>query len=800
VLIRRDKSAAHVAPGSTVDIDEADVEVGHRKSAAAGVPAVAVSMKRTLDAMGVRRTASTLLRLNQVDGFDCQGCAWPDPAPEQRKHAEFCENGAKAVAEEATTDLLEPEFFAEHSVAELATHSDYWLGKQGRIVHPMVRRRDATHYEPISWADAFAMVGETLRGLDGPDEAIFYTSGKTSNEAAYVYQLFARAFGTNNLPDCSNMCHESTSVALSETIGIGKGSVSLEDVHTADLVVISGQNPGTNHPRMLTALEIAKENGARILSINPLPEAGLLRFRNPQTVRGLTGVGTGLSDLHLPIRVNGDHALWQAFGAVLLEHGAIDRDFIERHTAHFEEYAAHARALDWDAVERATGLERALIREAAEMLMASSATVHCWAMGITQHRNSVNTIKEFVNVALLRGDIGRPGAGLCPVRGHSNVQGDRTMGIWEKAPDHFLDALRDEYGFEPPREHGWDTVDSIRALRDGKARFFMGLGGNFVSAAPDTLITEEAMEKADLTVMVSTKLNRSHVRCGQAALILPALGRSERDRTGGVDQRVTVEDSMSAVHASRGPLRPAGPLLRSEVDIVCGVAEATLGPDSPVPWSSYRGDYTHIRHAIAHVVPGCAAYDEKVRQPGGFVLPHPPRDSREFPTEEDKAIFSVSPLDVLHVPEGRLLLQSLRSHDQFNTTIYGLSDRYRGVSGGRRVVFVHHDDVAALGFDNGDLVDLVSEWEDGIERTAPAFRIVEYDTPRGCAAAYYPEANPLVPLDSTARGSNCPTSKSVIVRLEPATRKAATRSDQGSQAEVGADRDHKSRFQPRHLS
>jgi formate dehydrogenase major subunit len=804
VLIRRDKSAAHVAPGSTVDIDEADVEVGHRKSAAAGVPAVAVSMKRTLDAMGVRRTASTLLRLNQVDGFDCQGCAWPDPAPEQRKHAEFCENGAKAVAEEATTDLLEPEFFAEHSVAELATHSDYWLGKQGRIVHPMVRRRDATHYEPIAWDEAFALVGETLKGLDSPDEAIFYTSGKTSNEAAYVYQLFARAYGTNNLPDCSNMCHESTSVALAETIGIGKGSVSLEDVHRADLIVISGQNPGTNHPRMLTALEIAKENGARILSINPLPEAGLLRFDNPQTVRGLAGRGTGLSDLHLPIRVNGDLALWQAFGAVLLEHGAIDRDFVERHTAHFEEYAAHVRAVDWDAVERATGLDRALIREAAEMLMASRATVHCWAMGITQHRNAVNTIKEFVNVALLQGNIGRPGAGLCPVRGHSNVQGDRTMGIWEKAPDHFLDALRDEHGFEPPREHGLDTVDSIRALRDGQARFFMGMGGNFVSAAPDTLVTEEAMEKAELTVMVSTKLNRTHVRCGHTALILPALGRSEQDRTGGVDQRVTVEDSMSAVHASRGPLKPAGPLLRSEVDIVCGIAEATLtddrGPDSPIPWASYRADYTHIRHAISHVVPGCAAYDEKVRQPGGFVLPHPPRDSREFPTEEDKAIFSVSPLDVLHVPEGRLLLQSLRSHDQFNTTIYGLSDRYRGISGGRRVVFVHHDDVAALGFDNGDLVDLVSEFADGIERTAPAFRIVEYDTPRGCAAAYYPEVNPLVPLDSTARGSNCPTSKSVIVRFEHASGKAAWRTDQGTQAAVGADREHKSRVQPRHLS
>ena len=485
---------------TVTDIDENDVQVSRRKHAAAGVPAVAVSMKRSIDAMGFRRTAQTLLKLNQVDGFDCQGCAWPDPDPEHRHHAEFCENGAKAVAEEATTDHVKPEFFAEHSIAELEERSDYWLGNQGRIVHPMVRRRDATHYEPISWTDAFTLIGETLKGLDSPDEAIFYTSGKTSNEAAFAYQLFARAYGTNNLPDCSNMCHESTSVALAETIGIGKGSVSLEDVHTADLIVISGQNPGTNHPRMLTALEIAKKNGAKILAINPLPEAGLLRFKNPQKVRGLSGVGTGLADLHLPIRINGDLALWQAIGALLLEDektigGVVDHDFVERSTVHFEEYAAHLRSLDWDAVERATGLGRGQIREAATMLRESTATVHCWAMGITQHRNAVATIKEFVNVALLRGDIGRPGAGLCPVRGHSNVQGDRTMGIWEKAPSHFLDALRDEYGFEPPREDGLDTVDAIRALRDGKAKVFVGMGGNFVSAAPDTLVTEQAMQR-----------------------------------------------------------------------------------------------------------------------------------------------------------------------------------------------------------------------------------------------------------------------------------------------------------------
>ncbi len=573
------------------DIDEKDVEVGQPKQSAAGIPGIAVAMKRTIDSMGVTRTARSLLKLNQVDGFDCQGCAWPDPDPSHRHTAEFCENGAKAVAEEATTDHLMPHFFEQNSIEDLRNHTDYWLGHQGRLIHPVVRRRDAEHYEPISWEEAFDLIGETLRGLDSPDEAIFYTSGKTSNEAAYAYQLFARAYGTNNLPDCSNMCHESTSAALAETIGIGKGSVSLEDVYGAELIVISGQNPGTNHPRMLSALEIAKKNGAKILSINPLPEAGLIRFKNPQNVRGLAGPGTGLSDLHLPVRINGDLALWQAFGALILEAeeaagndgSVLDLDFIERHTTGFGDWAREIKNLDWDRVEESTGLTREQIREAADMMLASKATVHCWAMGITQHRNAVATIKEFVNVAMLQGNIGKPGAGLCPVRGHSNVQGDRTMGIWEKVPSHFLDAIRDEYGFDPPRENGHDTVDAIRALRDGKAKVFVAMGGNFVSAAPDTVVTEEAMEQAELTVHVSTKLNRSHVRCGHTSLILPALGRSERDDTGAGNQRVTVEDSMSAVHASRGPLKPASKFLRSEVDIVCSIAEATLGTDGPGP-------------------------------------------------------------------------------------------------------------------------------------------------------------------------------------------------------------------------
>jgi len=748
------------------DINEADVEVGSPTKTAAGITAVSVALKRAVGHMGVVRSGRTLRRLNQVHGFDCQGCAWPDPAPGHRHPAEFCENGVKAVADEATKDLLGRDFMAAHPVAELAEHTDYWLNQQGRITEPFVLRAGGTHYEPIAWDDAFSLIAGHLNAVE-PDQAVFYTSGKTSNEAAYLYQLFARTYGTNNLPDCSNMCHESTSVGLAEVIGIGKGSVSLEDIHHAELIVIMGQNPGTNHPRMLTALEEAKNNGAKIIAINPLKEAGLIRFKNPQNPRGVLGKGTGLADLYLQIRTNGDLALLQAVGSLLLEWGAVDQDFVEQHTAGFEEYADARRTQDWDAVLASTSLSRAEIEQAARMFQASTRTVTCWAMGITQHRNAVATVKEIVNLALLQGNIGKPGAGVCPVRGHSNVQGDRTMGIWERAPEHFLDALRDEFGFEPPRRHGFDTVAAITALREGRAKVFMGMGGNFVSATPDTGVTEEAMRKANLTVHVSTKLNRSHVVHGHDALILPPLGRSEQDLTGGIKQRVTVEDSMSAVHASHGPLKPASEHLRSEVDIVCSIAEATM-PKSTIPWSDFRADYTEIRRSIARVVPGCAAYDEKVDQPGGFVLPHPPRDSRTFPTEVKKAIFTVSPMAVLHVPEGRLLLQTMRSHDQFNTTIYGLSDRYRGIEGGRRVVFVHPDDITALGFAEGDLVDIVSEWEDGAERQVPSFRVVAYDQPRGCAAAYYPEANPLVPLEHTAEGSNQPAYKSVIVRLEAA--------------------------------
>ncbi len=776
------------------DIDESDLEVGGEAHTAAGITAVGVAMKRAVDSMGVRRTAQTLLKLNQADGFDCQGCAWPDPEPGHRHTAEFCENGAKAVAEEATRAMLDREFFAAHSLADLEDKTEYWLGKQGRITEPMVRRAGGTHYEPIGWDDAFSMIAGHLNRLDDPDQAVFYTSGKTSNEAAFVYQLFVRSFGTNNLPDCSNMCHESSGAALTETIGIGKGSVSLDDIHRAKLIVVVGQNPGTNHPRMLSALEEAKHNGAKIISINPLEEAGLVRFKNPQRAKSMA-LGTALTDLHLPVRLNGDLALFQAIGSLLVGWDALDRDFLATHTAGFEEYVEHLETLDWVKVEASTGLTRAQITEAAQLFRDSDATVTCWAMGITQHHNAVATIKEIVNVALLQGNIGKPGAGLCPVRGHSNVQGDRTMGVWERVPDHFLDALRDEFGFEPPREHGYDTVDAIRALRDGKVRVFFGMGGNFVGAAPDTEVTEAAMRSAALTVHVSTKLNRSHVVTGGEALILPALGRSEKDLTGGKAQRVTVEDSMSAVHASHGPLKPASKHLKSEVDIVCSMALATL-TDSPVRWADLRDDYTEIRRHISHVVPGCASYDEKVDRPGGFVLPHPPRDNRVFETKLGKAMITSTPVEVLEVPKGRLLLQTLRSHDQFNTTIYGLDDRYRGVKNGRRVVFVHPEDIRSLGFEDGDMVDLVSEWRDGTEREAKSFRIVPYDQPRGCAAAYYPETNPLVPLDSTAKGSNQPASKSVVVRLG----RPGAASDGGSQGSPGQGSGSSRTDEPHHLS
>ncbi|WP_430333220.1 FdhF/YdeP family oxidoreductase [Rhodococcus sp. ACT016] len=763
--------------GPRDDIDENGLVVSHAKDYAAGVPAVLVSMERAIEQMGIARTARTLTRLNQRHGFDCPGCAWPE-TPGHRKPAEFCENGAKAVAEEATLRTVTPEFFAAHPISELAGRTDFWLGQQGRLTHPMVVHPGSDHYEPIAWDDAYRLIADHLHGLDSPDEAVFYTSGRTSNEAAFLYQLMIRSFGTNNMPDCSNMCHESSGSALTEAIGIGKGSVSVPDLEQADLILIAGQNPGTNHPRMLSTLEKAKANGARIIAINPLPEAGLRRFKDPQKVGGVLGHGVEIADEFLQIRLGGDMALFQGLGRLLLEAEdrapgtVVDRGFVDAHCAGFAEYAAHVRTVDLDTVVEATGLTLRQLEDTARALIASERTVACWAMGLTQQAHAVATIQEIVNVLLMRGMMGKPGAGVCPVRGHSNVQGDRTMGIWEKMPEEFLAALDAEFSIESPRRHGWDTVDAIRAMRDGRARVFVAMGGNFVSATPDTATTEQALRNCELTVQVSTKLNRSHVVHGGTALILPTLGRTDLDVQATGKQLVSVEDSMSMVHLSRGRLTPVSEHLRSEVAIVCQLARELLGSVHPVPWAKFEGDYDLIRDSISRVVPGCEDYNTRVRRPDGFQLPHPPRDAREFRTHTGKANFAVNPLEWVPTPPGRVILQTLRSHDQYNTTIYGLDDRYRGVKNGRKVVFVNAADITDLGLSDGQLVDVVSEWgaADGSieERRVHDFRVVAYNTPRGNAAAYYPETNPLVPLDHVAATSNTPVSKAIVVRLEPA--------------------------------
>jgi molybdopterin-dependent oxidoreductase alpha subunit len=739
--------------------------VSQPEHAAVGLPGIYWSMKYAVSEMGPKRAAQTLSKMNHIDGFDCPSCAWPDP--DRRRAAEFCENGAKAVAWEATRKRVGAEFFAQHSVADLLEHDDHWLEHQGRLTEPMYVAPGGTHYEPIAWDAAYRLVADRLKALASPDRAVFYTSGRASNEAAFVYQLLARRLGTNNLPDCSNMCHESSGTALTEMLGEGKGTVTYDDIaFESGLILIAGQNPGTNHPRMLTALEEAKRRGARIVAINPLPEAGLIKFRNPQSARGVSGVGTKIADSHISIRLNGDLALFAGLNKLLTERDAVDRDFLARYTDGYDVAARSWASLDWSTIEAHSGLQRGEIEALAEDVQAHDRVIVCWAMGLTQHKNAVATIREIVSFLLLRGNIGRPGAGAAPIRGHSNVQGDRTMGIWEQMSDDFLDAIRDEFGFEPPREHGKDTVAALRAMRDGDVDVFVGLGGNFAVATPDTAVATAAMENVGLTVGVQTKLNRSHLHHGREALILPCLGRTERDVTSAGDQFVTVEDSMSMVHSSRGRLLPGSPLQRSEVQIVCGIADALFGSTSAIDWRGMAEDYTVIRRHISHVVPGFHAFEDRVAHPGGFQLPNAARDSREFETSTGKAHVTANPLTVVDVPTGHLLLQTLRSHDQFNTTVYGYDDRYRGIKHGRNVVFVNPDDLSALGFADGDPVDLVSVADDG-ERRLCGLRAVAYPTSVGCAATYYPEANVLVPLDAVADESNTPVSKSLVVRLEP---------------------------------
>ncbi len=762
-----------------------ELRVDRPKRSVAGPSGVVHALQHALRQMGPTRTAQTLLKLNQTDGFDCMSCAWADPAAGERSHAEFCENGAKAVAHEATRARLGADFFAAHSIEDLRARDDMWLNRQGRLTVPLIRDENSTHYREATYEEAFALIVQQLRSLDSPEQAAFYTSGRTSNEAAFLYQLMVRGFGTNNLPDCSNMCHESSGLALAQTIGIGKGSVTLQDVEDAEVIIIAGQNPGTNHPRMLTTLERAKRAGAAIVAVNPLPEPGLTRYRNPQTVRGILGRGTALADHHLQVRLGGDQGVFRGLAKVLLEaedagesmvglDTVLDHAFIQKYTAGVEAYLAAVRAEPWADIVEASGVPESQIREVGRLLLGSNRTVVAWAMGLTQHKHSVATIKEIVNLVLLQGNLGRPGAGLLPVRGHSNVQGDRTMGIFERMPMVFHDRLDAAFAFVSPREPGHDTVDTVRAMRDGRVRFFMSMGGNFAKAAPDTGVTEAALQACDMTVQVSTKLNHSHLAAGRVAIILPTLGRTDRDIQASGPQRVTVEDSMSMVHASQGSLEPPSQDLHSEISIVCRLAsqlfEDASGnalPGAPqVDWLALEGDYRLIRRHIEAVIPHFEDFEARIDVPGGFRLPHPPHELREFRTKSERANFSAGELWWPKVAKGRLLLQTLRSHDQFNTTVYGNDDRYRGIRGGRRVVMVNPQDLVELGLADGDVVDLVSEFSDGVERRAPSFRVVSFDTARGCAAAYFPETNVLVPLDSTADGSNTPTSKSVVIRLE----------------------------------
>lgn len=752
------------------DINEDDLQIHPPKRAAAGVKAVTVALERGYAQAGVARTVRSMLRVNQRDGFDCPGCAWPESITGRRSPAEFCENGAKAIAEESTTRTVGSQFWADHSIAELEGKTEYWLGSQGRISEPVVIRPGDTHYSPISWTEAFALIGDHINATT-PDKCVFYTSGRTANETAFMYQLFARSLGTNNLPDCSNMCHESSGSALNPTIGIGKGTVSLEDIHHSQLVLVVGQNPGTNHPRMLSALRDCKNNGGKVVAVNPLPEAGLLNFKDPQSLNGVIGGGTTIADEFLQIKVGGDLALFQALGHLLLEEEklnpgtVVDHSFIQGQTEGFDAYRQARSVLNWEQTERATGLSRAEITKVAAMMAASKATIICWALGLTQQPHSVDTLREIINLLLLQGNFGKRGAGACPVRGHSNVQGDRTMGIWEKPKESFLAALDKEFGFTMPRDHGYDSVETQHALEKGEVDVFVSMGGNFAAAGSDTAALEEGLKKAGLTVHISTKPNRAHIVHGKTSLILPTLGRTDMDdKHPKGKQFLSVEDSMSVIHKTQGRLEPVSEHLLSEPVIVARMAQATFGGNHSVDWRAMAEDYDVIRDHISRVIPGFEDFNARIRTKNGFVLPNPPRDTRTFATDIGKGRFSVRPLEYLEAPDGHLILQTMRSHDQYNTTFYGLDDRYRGVSDGRRVILVHPEDLTELGFQDRELVDVVSTFS-GSERRANKFRLIGYPTAKGCAAAYFPEANALVHRELVARESNTPGYKAMTVRF-----------------------------------
>ena len=738
----------------------ATIDVREPSTAAGGLAAMVATTRFAVKNGGAARTTKALLAINQPAGFDCPGCAWPEA--KDRSRFEFCENGAKAIAEEATTVLATPALFAARSIDDLRGCSEHELGQLGRVAEPMVLRDGDRHYRPIGWDDALALWARELHAA-GPDRAAFYTSGRTSNEAAFLYQLVGRWFGTNHFPDCANLCHESSGVALAETLGVGKGTVQLDDFEHADLILVLGQNPGTNHPRMLSTLREAARRGANIVAINPLSEPGLMRFAHPQKPLDLMRGGVAMARSHVAVQIGGDQAFLQGVAKAVFEAGAIDHDFIATHTRGVEAYRAHVEALDWDELAIGAGVPIAAMRRLAAEYIAAERVIACWAMGLTQHAHAVPMIQEISNLMLLRGNRGRRGAGLCPVRGHSNVQGDRTMGITARPKPGFLDALDRRFGAHglvAPRGPGLDTVDTIHALRDGRVTALSMLGGNFAAASPDSDVTARALDGAALTVSITTKLNRTHLHPGRVSLLLPCLGRTERDD----GQFVTVEDSMSSVHRSMGVLAPASPALRSEPAIVADLGRHLLG--DVLPWRDLAADYDRIRDLIADVIPGFTDMNARVRAEHGFTLPNTARE-RDFTGIGGRARFVVGHAPDLRLPPGRLRMMTIRSHDQYNTTIYGLDDRYRGIHGERRVVLVAPADLEALGLVARQVVDLISEWR-GEERRCPRFIVVPYELPRGNCATYFPEANPLVPLGSVAAGSNTPTSKSVIVRLEPA--------------------------------
>jgi molybdopterin-dependent oxidoreductase alpha subunit len=746
------------------------IKIEPQAVSAGGLKAIYHSIDHIIKEVGIIDGTKVLLKLNQFDGFDCPGCAWPDP-DEHRSAFEFCENGAKAVAEEATTALCDADFFRKHSVSEMQQWTDYEIGKSGRIAEPMILLQGSDHYEPVSWQKAFALIGNALQKLSNPDQAVFYTSGRTSNEAAFLYQLMVRMYGTNNLPDCSNMCHESSGVALTETLGIGKGSIKLEDFAQAEVIMVIGQNPGTNHPRMLTSLQEAKKHGAIIISINPIAEAGLISFSHPQKPADLLAGPTQLTDIWLQVKINQDVALLKAINKLLIERErlkpgtVLDREFIDKYTSGFETFALELERYSVDDLIKQSGVERAKVVEVVDILTSKNRIIACWAMGLTQHLNAVDNIREVVNLLLLKGSMGKPGAGTCPVRGHSNVQGDRTMGIYEKPSSEFLSSLNKVFGFTPPQHHGYDTVEAIQAMREGRVKVFIGMGGNFVSAAPDTDVTAEALQRCDLTVHVSTKLNRSHLTPGKTALILPCLGRTEKDVQESGSQFVTVENSAGVVHQSKGEKLPVSKQLLSEPKIVVELAKATLAPATYglLNWDELAGDYDKIRDLIERTVPGFENYNLRVRKPGGFYLPNGVRE-RNFRTGTSKANFSVNALAQHQLQEDQFLMMTIRSHDQYNTTIYGLHDRYRGIHNGRRVVFMNSHDIQRLQLAKGAEVDIVSYY-DGIERKAKGFVIVPYNIPPQNIATYFPEANALVPFNYFARKSQTPVSKSVVVSI-----------------------------------